>query len=907
MVRSAPFDIAIIGGGVNGCGIARDAAGRGLSVYLCEKSDLAGATSSASTKLIHGGLRYLEYYEFRLVREALMEREVLLRAAPHIVSPLRFVLPHHKGLRPAWLIRLGLLLYDHLGGRKILPSARRIDLSKDAAGAPLKPAFRSGFEYSDCWVDDARLVVLNAIDAAARGAAIETRTEMVKAERRAGGWRIFVRDTSGGLREINAKVLVNAAGPWVGEVLSERLGLPLDAPMRLVKGSHIVVPRLFTHDRAYIFQNADQRIVFAIPYEGDFTLIGTTDLDYDGDPGSPRATKAEIDYLCAAASEYFRQPIDPARVVWTYSGVRPLYDDGASAAQEATRDYVLKVEGGGDLPPVLNIYGGKITTYRRLAEAALEKLQPFLAGLGRPWTADAPLPGGDFPVDGLAALAARIASALAPLHAEARGALRARLRHARAAKSWRGCARKRIGAPPFGADLIGARGPLPDGARMGADRGGRALAALEARAAHERARRRAARRLDAHGARGRAGVGGRRRSRVMTLELQNVSKSVRGETHIDHVSLTFARGSLNILLGPTLSGKTSLMRLMAGLDRPTEGRVVFEGKDVTGVPVKQRSVAMVYQQFINYPNLTVYENIASPLRVAGVEAAELDRRVREAAALMKLEPLLQRRPLELSGGQQQRTALARAIVKRADLVLLDEPLANLDYKLREELREELPRIFSATGAIFVYATTEPLEALLLGGSTATLAQRPRHAVRADARGLPAPEQPGDGAHLLRSADEHALGGEGRRLAARCRRRAQPPGDRHLRRASPTPSTRSASVPTISSCFAPRRTPPRSRRKRRDDGDHRLGELRACRFRRRALGGARARRPRAGDRPAGRALSRSEPLLRVRRRRRARRRARHAAGGIGGGDGAHRSRRVSPTPTSRGRAARRTTR
>ncbi len=452
MVRSAPFDIAIIGGGVNGCGIARDAAGRGLSVYLCEKSDLAGATSSASTKLIHGGLRYLEYYEFRLVREALMEREVLLRAAPHIVSPLRFVLPHHKGLRPAWLIRLGLLLYDHLGGRKILPSARRIDLSKDAAGAPLKPAFRSGFEYSDCWVDDARLVVLNAIDAAARGAAIETRTEMVKAERRAGGWRIFVRDTGGGLREINAKILVNAAGPWVGEVLSERLGLPLDAPVRLVKGSHIVVPRLFTHDRAYIFQNADQRIVFAIPYEGEFTLIGTTDLDYDGDPGSPRATKAEIDYLCAAASEYFRQPIDPARVVWTYSGVRPLYDDGASAAQEATRDYVLKVEGGGDLPPVLNIYGGKITTYRRLAEAALEKLQPFLAGLGRPWTADVPLPGGDFPVDGLAALAARIAS-LSPLCTPKRAARFAHAYGTRAPEIVEGVRTEADWGASFGADL----------------------------------------------------------------------------------------------------------------------------------------------------------------------------------------------------------------------------------------------------------------------------------------------------------------------------------------------------------------------------------------------------------------------------------------------------------------------
>jgi glycerol-3-phosphate dehydrogenase len=404
-VRGAPFDIAVIGGGINGCGIARDAAGRGLSVYLCEKSDLAGATSSASTKLIHGGLRYLEHYEFRLVREALMEREVLLRAAPHIIRPLRFVLPHHKGLRPAWLIRLGLFFYDHLGGRKLLPPARRIDLTGDPAGGPLKPQYRNGFEYSDCCVDDARLVVLNAMDAAARGATIETRTEMVKAERRAGGWRVTVRDaTTGVLREIGAKVLVNAAGPWVAELTADRLALPLDAPVRLVKGSHIVVPKLFDHDRAYIFQNADKRIVFAIPYEHDFTLIGTTDLDYDGDPGKPRPTDAEIDYLCAATSEYFRKAITPSDVVWTYSGVRPLYDDGVSEAQAATRDYVLKVEGGGDVPPVLNIYGGKITTYRRLAEAALERLAPFFGKLGGPWTSTAPLPGGDFPVDGVNAL-----------------------------------------------------------------------------------------------------------------------------------------------------------------------------------------------------------------------------------------------------------------------------------------------------------------------------------------------------------------------------------------------------------------------------------------------------------------------------------------------------------------------
>ena len=408
-VRGKPFDIAIIGGGINGCGIARDAAGRGLSVFLCEKGDLAGATSSASTKLIHGGLRYLEYYEFRLVREALREREVLLRAAPHIIWPLRFVLPQHKGSRPAWLIRLGLFLYDNLGGRQILPGASRVDLAKDEAGAPLKPTFRTGFEYSDCWVEDSRLVVLNAMDAAARGAVIETRTEMLAAERRAGLWFVRLRDAdTGALREVAARTLVNAAGPWVAELTADRLGLPVDAPVRLVKGSHIVVPSLFEHDRAYIFQNGDGRIVFAIPYEGDFTLIGTTDLDYQGDPGAPHATDAEIGYLCAAASEYFRAAVRPADVVRTYSGVRPLYDDGASEAQAATRDYVLKVEAGEGLPPVLNIYGGKITTYRRLAEAALEKLGPYFERLPGPWTATAPLPGGDFPVDGFAAEIARL-------------------------------------------------------------------------------------------------------------------------------------------------------------------------------------------------------------------------------------------------------------------------------------------------------------------------------------------------------------------------------------------------------------------------------------------------------------------------------------------------------------------
>jgi len=402
------FDVAIIGGGINGCGIARDAAGRGLSVYLCEQADLASGTSSASTKLIHGGLRYLEYYEFRLVREALQEREVLWRAAPHIVQPLRFVLPHHKGLRPAWLLRLGLFLYDHLGGRKLLPATSTLNLRSDAAGAPLKPGdFTKAFEYSDCWVDDARLVVLNAVDAARRGAEIHTRTRAVSAERRGELWALTTEHVESGKRdEIQARTLVNAAGPWVARTLSDVAKVEAKAGIRLVQGSHIVVPKLFDHGRCYIFQNTDGRIVFAIPYEQDFTLIGTTDQDYQGELGDIRASDEEIAYLCSVANGYFARQIAPKDVVWTYSGVRPLYDDGASAAQAATRDYVLAVDAENNRPALLSVFGGKITTYRRLAEHALEKLSPFLgaqAAQKSGWTGREPLPGGEFPVDRVAA------------------------------------------------------------------------------------------------------------------------------------------------------------------------------------------------------------------------------------------------------------------------------------------------------------------------------------------------------------------------------------------------------------------------------------------------------------------------------------------------------------------------
>jgi glycerol-3-phosphate dehydrogenase len=401
------FDLAIIGGGINGAGIARDAAGRGWSVYLCEQGDLAGATSSASTKLIHGGLRYLEYYAFRLVHEALREREVLWGIAPHLIRPLRFVLPHHAGLRPAWLLRTGLFLYDHIGGRKRLPATRTLRLRSDPAGAPLKPDFSLAFEYSDCWVDDSRLVVLNARDAAERGAEIATRTRAVSAARDGDAWRLTVEDiANGGRREVQAHTLVNAAGPWVANVLTDVLHATAPAKVRLVQGSHIVVPKLFGHDRAYLFQNADNRIFFAIPYEHDFTLIGTTDLDFRGDPAGVRVSAAEQQYLCAGAREYFRAPITPQMIVWSYSGVRPLYDDGVSAAQEATRDYVLTLDAPAGAAPLLSAFGGKITTYRRLAEAALARLAPHLPAPSAPagWTARAPLPGGDFPVDGFDAL-----------------------------------------------------------------------------------------------------------------------------------------------------------------------------------------------------------------------------------------------------------------------------------------------------------------------------------------------------------------------------------------------------------------------------------------------------------------------------------------------------------------------
>ena len=387
-------DLLVIGGGINGVGIARDAAGRGLRVLLCEQDDLAQHTSSASTKLIHGGLRYLEYYDFSLVRHALREREVLLRAAPHIIWPMRFVLPHHKALRPQWLIRTGLFLYDHIGGRKLLPASHRIDLRKHPAGALLKPVFKTGFEYSDCWVQDARLVVLNAMDAKARGAQIRTRTRCVGLARHASHWLADLRDeTSGQTYRVQAHALVNAAGPWVEQVLHLDADRRSAQRVRLVKGSHIVVPRLFDHPYPYIFQNADGRVLFAIPFERDFTLLGTTDQEVGEVPDQARITEQEIAYICSAINEYLNRPVAPADVVWSYSGVRPLYDDAAISASKVTRDYKLDLDTEG--APILSVFGGKITTYRVLAEQVMHLLKAVLEIRQPDWTAATRLPGGE--------------------------------------------------------------------------------------------------------------------------------------------------------------------------------------------------------------------------------------------------------------------------------------------------------------------------------------------------------------------------------------------------------------------------------------------------------------------------------------------------------------------------------
>lgn len=386
-------DVLIIGGGINGAGIARDAAGRGLSVVMCEKDDLASHTSSASTKLIHGGLRYLEHYEFGLVRKALIEREVLLRSAPHIMWPMRFVMPHDQGQRPSWMIRAGLLIYDFLARREILPGSGGIDLRTHAAGKPLKPEFSKGFIYSDGWVDDARLVVLNAMDAAENGAQVFTHTRCEQARRVGDRWHATLRRTDGSTIAVDAACLVNAAGPWAASFLEQAVHQPTGKALRLVKGSHIVVKKLFDHPYAYIFQNPDGRIVFAIDYEQDFTLIGTTDLEYHGDTNKVAIAASEIEYLCELTQRYFRQPITPADVVWSYSGVRPLLEDESANASEITRDYKLALDG--EQAPLLSVFGGKITTFRKLAEEAVDMIAPRLGNHRGTWTEHACLPGGD--------------------------------------------------------------------------------------------------------------------------------------------------------------------------------------------------------------------------------------------------------------------------------------------------------------------------------------------------------------------------------------------------------------------------------------------------------------------------------------------------------------------------------
>jgi glycerol-3-phosphate dehydrogenase len=398
------FDLLVVGGGINGVGIARDAAGRGLKVLLCDKGDLAGATSSASSKLIHGGLRYLEHGQFRLVRESLAEREVLLRMAPHLVHPLRLVLPHGPGSRPRWLLRAGLFLYDRLGGAHTLPAAQALDMRADPAGALLRREVGAGFAYSDCRTDDARLTIAAARDAAAHGADIVPRTALAKARREQGAWWAALQTADGAVREVAARVLVNAAGPWVLDVAS-RAGLSARAKLRLLKGSHIVVPLLYEGAHGYLLQNDDRRFVFVLPFERDFSLIGTTELPFIGDPAAAQINQEEIAYLCRAVGRWFRPAPVPGDVVWSYAGVRPLYEDRARSAAAVTRDYALEFDAAG--PPALSVFGGKLTTFRRLAEHALARLSPFLPGMGPAWTAASVLPGGEGLAPGFAGDLAR--------------------------------------------------------------------------------------------------------------------------------------------------------------------------------------------------------------------------------------------------------------------------------------------------------------------------------------------------------------------------------------------------------------------------------------------------------------------------------------------------------------------
>ena len=393
------FDLVVIGGGINGTGVARDAAGRGLSVLLCEKDDLAQATSSSSTKLIHGGLRYLEFFHFKLVRESLREREILLKSMPHIIWPLRFTLPHHRGLRPSWLLRLGLFIYDHMGGRKLLPPTKKINLKKHKTGIPLKDKFSIGFEYSDCWVEDSRMVALNASDAKNNGAVIKTRTTFERATRNNDVWDIILDSQNGNKQEITSSAIINCSGPWVTSVIESNLQQKNSTETRLIKGSHIITKKLFDNDSNYIFQNSDGRIIFAIPYETDFTLIGTTDIEYEGDPNKAKCSLEEKKYLIESISEYLDVQVDINDIVHTYSGVRPLFNDNKSEAQNVTRDYVIKADSNNGKTPLISVFGGKITTYRILAEKVIDELKPYFKNIKNNWTKDSYLPGGNFDPD----------------------------------------------------------------------------------------------------------------------------------------------------------------------------------------------------------------------------------------------------------------------------------------------------------------------------------------------------------------------------------------------------------------------------------------------------------------------------------------------------------------------------
>ena len=390
------FDLVVIGGGINGTGVARDAAGRGLSVLLCEKDDLAQATSSSSTKLIHGGLRYLEFFHFKLVRESLREREILLKSMPHIIWPLRFTLPHHKGLRPSWLLRFGLFIYDHMGGRKLLPPTKKINLKKHKSGIPLKDKFSIGFEYSDCWVEDSRMVALNARDAKNNGAVIKTRTTFERATRNNDVWDIILDSQNGNKEKITSSAIVNCSGPWVTSVIESNLKQKNLTETRLIKGSHIITKKLFDNNSNYIFQNSDGRIIFAIPYETDFTLIGTTDIEYEGDPNKVQCSLEEKKYLIKSISEYLDVQVDINDIVHTYSGVRPLFNDNKSEAQNVTRDYVIKADSNNGKTPLISVFGGKITTYRILAEKVINELKPYFKNIKNNWTKNSYLPGGNF-------------------------------------------------------------------------------------------------------------------------------------------------------------------------------------------------------------------------------------------------------------------------------------------------------------------------------------------------------------------------------------------------------------------------------------------------------------------------------------------------------------------------------